>query len=86
MIPSQKLGTATPATETTVMRRSTSVSRQRAAAIPAGRPTSVATSSEATLNSRVTFSRGVTSSVTGRRVRVDSPKSPWAAFLSQLTY
>src|SRR6185436_13227574 len=86
MIPSQKLGTDTPQSETPLARRSHGVLRRTAAITPAGMAITSATSRERHASSSVMGSLRATVLATDCRVRMDSPRSPRSARPSQRAY
>src|SRR5688572_8769724 len=86
MIPSQKLGTDTPHSDTPLASTSQAVLRRTAAMTPAGIAMATATSSDRQASSTVIGSLVATIDATDVRVRMDSPRSPVAARPSHRTY
>ena len=73
------MGTAWPATAPTIATRSTSEPRLTAETMPAGTATATAISSAARVSSRVAGRRSRIRVATGRLLRSETPRSPWAA-------
>src|SRR5690242_10153713 len=86
MMPSQKLGTESPHSETALTRKSHAELRRTAEKTPAGIAMASATSSERHASSMVIGSLRPTVHTTDSRVRMDSPRSPRRASPSQRTY
>src|SRR5262245_12440505 len=86
MIPSQKLGTDTPHSDTPLASRSHGVLRRTAAITPAGIAMAIDTSSDRHASSSVMGSLRTTVPATDWRVRMDSPRSPRSARPSQRAY
>jgi hypothetical protein len=86
MIPSQKLGTERPQSETALARRSHTVLRRTAENTPAGIAMASATRRERHASSMVMGSLRATVHTTDSRVRMDSPRSPRSASPAQRRY
>src|SRR5712691_6661646 len=86
MIPSQKLGTETPQSDTPLARRSHRVLRRTAASTPAGMAMPTAMRIAKAASWIVMGSFFATVPVTDARVRMDSPRSPRSANPSQRRY
>src|SRR5215813_9697901 len=80
MSPSQKVGIDCPRTANTRAARSSSLPRYTAEYTPSGTPMRTLRSIATTPSSIVAGSRSRMCSVTGRRVRIELPKSPSATF------
>src|SRR5437773_6786099 len=86
MIPSQKLGTETPQSDAPLASRSQAVLRRTAASTPAGIARASAMSTERQASSTVIGSFLATVVITGSRVRIERPRSPWSASPAQRRY
>ena len=86
MIPNQKLGIETPQRDTALAARSQTVLRRTAEKTPAGMAIPMAMRSEKPASCIVMGSFTATVLITGSRVRMDSPRSPWSASVSQRKY
>ena len=81
---SQKVGAETPSSDTARARESTQVSRHTAAAMPSGMPTSRVSKKETVASSSVAGAYWTMSSSTGRRVAMETPRSPWTRPLRKM--
>src|SRR5207247_1496965 len=86
MIPSQKVGTETPQSDTPLARRSQKVLRRTAASTPAGMAMPTAMRIAKAASWIVMGSFFATVPVTDARVRMDSPRSPRSANPTQRRY
>src|SRR5204862_1225579 len=86
MIPSQKLGTETPQSDAPLASTSQAVLRRTAASTPAGIAIASAMSTERQASSTVIGSFLATVVITGSRVRIERPRSPWSASPAQRRY
>src|SRR5215469_2236122 len=86
MMPSQKWGTESPDSARTLAAAAAGVRGLTAAMAPAGMPISSAMPIEQRASSRVTGSFDASSSRTGIRLRIDSPKSPCRTLPIQIAY
>ena len=86
MMPSQKWGTERPESATALAATSMAVPRRTAESTPVGMPITSAMSIEQTASSMVTGSLEASSSVTGIRLRSDSPRSPRSSLPIQMPY
>src|SRR5581483_3127944 len=86
MMPSQKLGTDSPQSETALTRKSQALLRCTAEKTPAGIAMASATSRDRPASSMVMGSLRPTVETTDSRVRIDSPRSPRRARPSQRRY
>jgi hypothetical protein len=86
MMPAQLWGTETPTTAMALAALSTTRPWRKAATSPSANPSPKARTEEETARMRLFVSASRTSSMTGRRVAMDLPRSPWATRPSHLTY
>src|SRR6267142_1540899 len=84
--PSQKLGIATPSSATTIAATSSQELRPSAASRPSGTPRPIATSMLASASWPVLPMFSVISAVTGRRLRIETPRSPRSALPTKRPY
>ncbi len=84
--PSQKLGMATPSSATIIATTSSHELRPRAASRPSGTPRPIATSMLASASWPVLPMFSVISAATGRRLRMDVPRSPRSALPTKRPY
>ena len=84
--PSQKLGIDTPSNAVPIEATSSQEFRDSAASRPSGTPTATATSMAATASCAVLATFSAISVVTGRRLRIDVPRSPRAALVTKRPY
>ena len=84
--PSQKLGIDTPPRATSIAARSIQVLCHTAASRPSARPTTLAITMAVAASSSVLGSCSAISWMTGRRVKIERPKSPATARVTKRTY